>query len=310
MCERAQIAQHGTFRPCGYNLTSGGDGGSDRQVSAEQRAVASVKWKKAFADGRIPWLAASWEARRGTKLTQEQKDRIGETLKKNPDVMAQVRALASENHRRATGRKITTAARAARIIKRRAAPSATMKLTAEDVVTIRARLFSGISGTDLARVFGVTRTTISRIKCNKAWSDVSPDRAEQLAAVPNSNVKLTPLAVSEIRAALVAGGSGPALAERYGVTINTISSIRTGNTWPDVAAEALAELKKRGDPQVKLTENRVAEIKIALMLGERVSDLGRQCGVNAETVRDIKAGRSWRRVMPANLLDFILPMGA
>ena len=131
-----------------------------------------------------------------------------------------------------------------------------------------------------------------------------------MAAVPNSNVKLTPLAVSEIRAALVAGGSGPALAERYGVTINTISSIRTGNTWPDVAAEALAELKKRGDPQVKLTENRVAEIKIALMLGERVSDLGRQCGVNAETVRDIKAGRSWRRVMPANLLDFILPMGA
>ena len=44
------------------------------------------------------------------------------------------------------------------------------KLSEQDVKTIRARLFEGISGTYLAKYYGVHPSTISKIKNGKRWN--------------------------------------------------------------------------------------------------------------------------------------------
>ena len=46
------------------------------------------------------------------------------------------------------------------------------KLTESDVLSIRESLMRGITGRDLAIVFGVSAKTISNIKLNRAWKEV------------------------------------------------------------------------------------------------------------------------------------------
>ena len=290
VCERALIAEHGTLAPNGYNLTIGGEIGS--RVCQETRA----RMREAQKNKPPP--------------TAAQRAQISAALKANPEVMAQVRELAAENHKRAKGRKKSAEERAKGVAIRRASLSATRKLTTESVAIIRSELLARVSGAALARRFGVGRSAINGIKHNRIWRDVRSEISAQVAAIPNTNIKLTAAKVIEIRKSLLAGESGPALAAQYGITVNTVSAIRTGVSWHDIAPEILAELKRRGDPQLKLSEGDVAEIKIELMLGERVPDLGRRFRVDPETIRDIKAGRSWRNVVPLGLSDFLLPMGA
>lgn len=51
----------------------------------------------------------------------------------------------------------------------RAQRHATLKLWPSDVLNIRKRLDNGERGADLAREYGVGKSTISRIKHNKCW---------------------------------------------------------------------------------------------------------------------------------------------
>lgn len=51
-CERGLIAEHGTYAPHGYNVTSGGEGCFERVVSDETRAKLSAAYQRRIAEGR------------------------------------------------------------------------------------------------------------------------------------------------------------------------------------------------------------------------------------------------------------------
>ena len=51
-CERGLIAEHGTYAPHGYNITSGGEGTFGRVLTAASRAKMSASRKRAYAEGR------------------------------------------------------------------------------------------------------------------------------------------------------------------------------------------------------------------------------------------------------------------
>lgn len=66
VCERGLIAEHGTYTPHGYNVTSGGEGCFERVISDATRAKRSAWLKAAIADGRF-----KVPSRKGQPVSQE-----------------------------------------------------------------------------------------------------------------------------------------------------------------------------------------------------------------------------------------------
>lgn len=104
------------------------------------------------------------------------------------------------------------------------------KLTAEQVVEICARPRAPLE--QLAAAYGVTRFNIAAIRAGKTWREVAstPHEARITLGPParSRTATLTEAELAEIKAAPRYYGSGRELAHRYGVSDQTISTIRSG----------------------------------------------------------------------------------
>lgn len=99
------------------------------------------------------------------------------------------------------------------------------KLTEGDVIVIKT---SGRSGADLARQFGVTTALISNIRRGKTWTHVLP-------SVPHETKPKATLDEAAVRYIRESAGGSRVLADRYGITIQTVHDIRKRRSWKHVA---------------------------------------------------------------------------
>jgi len=101
------------------------------------------------------------------------------------------------------------------------------KLKESDVLEIRKLLQEGMSGADIGRKFGVTKAAISQIKIKRTWKHLTDDMVRK----GRSSSKLSIKDVLGIKIMLQQGFKQKDIAKEYGVTIGTISHIKTGRQW-------------------------------------------------------------------------------
>jgi transposase-like protein len=115
------------------------------------------------------------------------------------------------------------------------------KLTDADVVTILAELAAGTTGAELARRFGVSRTTISDIRCGRTRVHVSRDGLTIPRHIPKGRAKLTEADIATISRELSQGVTVSALVRRFGVGVAVIERIRYQKSWKDATPSASKE---------------------------------------------------------------------
>jgi hypothetical protein len=108
-------------------------------------------------------------------------------------------------------------------------------LTADDVIEIRRQAASGVSATEIAAIYNVSRSTINQITRGKLWADVGGvlrTIKENSKGENNPTAKLTIDDVRAIRAVYADGNTGySTLAAKYNVSKTTIAAIISGKTW-------------------------------------------------------------------------------
>lgn len=115
-----------------------------------------------------------------------------------------------------------------RVPKGEASPHA--KITEEQASAIRG---DARSYTAVAADYGVSPATIGDIKSGKSWTHLTSTvgRAKRVSPRRGKSDKITPEIVREIRAGTE---TGKVLAERYGISPQTITDIRKGRSWRHV----------------------------------------------------------------------------
>ena len=108
----------------------------------------------------------------------------------------------------------------------------------------------------------------------------------------SGRAKLTDKAVAEIRDSL----ERPyILAKRYGVSLSTISTARTGRSWKHLpgAAPGLRVLRGEQIHLAKLTDDAVRVIRASDLSAD---ELAARYGVRARAIKDVLVGRTWKHV--------------
>jgi transcriptional regulator with XRE-family HTH domain len=101
------------------------------------------------------------------------------------------------------------------------------------VKKIKQRLARGDKASQVAKDFGVTKTTISSIAHGHSWShvEVEGDLIGDTSGERHWNSRLTQKKVRKIRELLAKGKTLSDVAQRFGVSAGTISDIKHGRTW-------------------------------------------------------------------------------
>ncbi len=191
---------------------------------------------------------------------------------------------------------------------------AKQKLTDGQVVEIRRLYRDGRSFNDLAALFGISRSCVSRaLVGSKLYSYVphalSPveirrrgcpdDRVGSLR--PNSILDESD--VVEIRSSLEGGEICRSIALRYGVSRETIERIRQGKTWTHVGGKLILPDRKRStgslNGSAKLDEVTVSYIKWHINIGVSRVLLAKYFKVHYRIIQSIARDRTWTHVEPA-----------
>jgi hypothetical protein len=110
------------------------------------------------------------------------------------------------------------------------------------------------------------------------------------------------LTAEVVRSIMGSTETSEVLADRFGVTFQTISNIRRGLTWRHLKLARTDDPKKnQGAPGSKhhgaiLSEADIPGIRERLANGEGCASIGRSIGVSDAVIRHIKFGRSWTHV--------------
>lgn len=107
-----------------------------------------------------------------------------------------------------------------------------------------------------------------------------------------SNMVLIPEDVLAILGRLAAGHSGVEIARDFGISQQTVSSIKTGEAWGDVTGlkpDHRVGHQNRG----KLTREEVLAIDAGLREGIRPTELARRYGVAHNTIYQLRLGQTW-----------------
>jgi plasmid maintenance system antidote protein VapI len=116
-------------------------------------------------------------------------------------------------------------------------------LVAGQVMEMRELHAAGWSLTALAKHFAVNASTVKRIVTGQAWRHLAAGWTPAPSRLTSSgerhhSAKLNPAKVQEIRRRRQAGELLVALAEAFGVSVQTIHAIVTSQTWRHVDTEA------------------------------------------------------------------------
>jgi group I intron endonuclease len=109
------------------------------------------------------------------------------------------------------------------------------KLTEDDVIIIKQMLAQGINQSIIANKFNIVPSAISNIKNNKSWIHV------ELPNILNNDIKnikyyytLKENDVKEIKQMLIVKKTLKEIADKFHVTIGTISGIKCEHTWKQI----------------------------------------------------------------------------
>lgn len=143
------------------------------------------------------------------------------------------------------------------------------KLTNNEAIEIRRALEQGVTNRELAKLYGVSDTTISQIK--------GGTRHKNASFVSKQNYKLSDADIVEIQRALASGVRAADLARGYGVTPPVISQIKSGIRRPNGHGERAVEPNVEPNVWLTITEaeallNHLDACAIALPDGVLKSD--------------------------------------
>jgi len=101
------------------------------------------------------------------------------------------------------------------------------KLNKHIAKDIRIALRQGQNRTDIAKAYGISKSTVQLIAHQQLWEDES-------GVIPNPKQKLTPDKVVEIRKRANNGETHTKIARSYGVSSSTIDFVVNGKLWKSV----------------------------------------------------------------------------
>ena len=163
------------------------------------------------------------------------------------------------------------------------------KLDEEKVAIIRRSVAEGACASSLARIFGVSPSTIRRA-VNSYWSHVIRTDVPSIAAPRlnnkgerHGNSKLTDASVRAIREARLRGEDTTHIAKAFGVGALHVNRLIRGEEWQHVAvADGLQSSLDaiRTPPGRKLSDEDVREIRALRLSGVRRKDLAQRFGVH------------------------------
>jgi len=187
------------------------------------------------------------------------------------------------------------------------------RLTNEEVLRIRKLHHSGVPLKELASLFNVHRGVIYKIVRRRTWTHIqgpiSTRSREEMKGEGNPNAKLEKAKVIQIREKHYKGVQIKELANEFGVSRDAIYRIVTGRTWTctggpisiqhtrgPISTRSREEMKGEGNPNAKLTETAVVQIREKYRAGVPVSVLADEFGVTQNAIRNIVKGRTWKHV--------------
>lgn len=179
------------------------------------------------------------------------------------------------------------------VINRMLTENNTSKLKESDVLAIKELIKDGLTPTEIADKFNVTRYAIGDIKSGRSWSFVGED-VSYIKYPKIKNSKLTDDEISNIKYLIKEGNlNQKEIGELFNITEATIGRIKRGERWLDIG-EDISNIKNKKLSNNKLTKNDVIEIKS--LLKEDVltqNEISRKFNVSRATIAKIKSGETW-----------------
>jgi len=125
------------------------------------------------------------------------------------------------------------------------------RITETDVIAIISRLMAGEDEASIAAVYGVGRTTVTRIRLGTTWEHVKRPEGFDAIQEPRRNPMTEQDAITALTR-MEAGESPIALAKEYGTTKRAMYSLRRGATWP--------HMKRSGDSVRAIAETLLPKV--------------------------------------------------
>jgi DNA-binding NarL/FixJ family response regulator len=132
---------------------------------------------------------------------------------------------------------------------------------------------------------------------------VSLDRSSGSSA---SGQRLGRERAREIAECIAAGERHVALAERFGVSVETIGAIKSGKCWATAIDEKLRARMQSASSATVLDAEGAQQIMAALETGRSGRSIAEEFGISSSMVSAIKHGRAWSALdpeLPARLAE-------
>lgn len=110
--------------------------------------------------------------------------------------------------------------------------------------------------------------------------------------------KLTPDQVHAIAECVAAGERHTVVAERFGVSVETVGAIKSGKRWASSVDEALRARMEAAPAASALDESGARRVMAALEAGRPGRSIAEEFGVSPSTVSAIKHGQAWAALDP------------
>ena len=105
--------------------------------------------------------------------------------------------------------------------------------------------------------------------------------------------KLNEDIVAEIKLMFVNKVSSTAIAKQFGVSVGTISNIRSGRAWRSVRADLTWDIPQRQKSNRKLIASDIPVIRNMFKQGISDTDISKIYKVNRGTIFNIRSGKNW-----------------
>jgi hypothetical protein len=165
----------------------------------------------------------------------------------------------------------------------------------------------GMSFHGLSRKYLLDKKTVTMICTGASWAHIhGGEGAPTLAQVLNvpkerrSGAIMNEETVSIIMQRLAKGEPAKPLAKEFGVHFATVSDIKNGKCWTELAGingNPTVHEMQTAYPQskftAKMTEEMAVDAKRRLKLGETAKSIARSMGLSAGAIDAIKQGRTW-----------------
>lgn len=123
---------------------------------------------------------------------------------------------------------------------------------------------------------------------------------------PESRGKLGPDQVRAIAERIAAGERHTVVAERFGVSVETVGAIKSGKRWADAIDDDLRARMQAAASTFALDATGAKRVMAALEAGRSGRQIAEEFGISASMVSAIKHGRAWAELdpeLPARLAE-------